>query len=402
MTYVKVRLCLMMFLNYFVWGTWYGNMNTYLTKTLQMSATEAGSIFGTVALACIITPFFVGLITDRFLSTEKTLSLAHVLSAVTLFMASRITDFGGLYTTILIHCLCFMPTIALTNTLTMRQVADPGREFPFVRMFGTFGWIASGWTISGLNAEPLALQFQVGGFAAAAMAIYALTLPKTPPQATQSTSLKSALGLDALSMLKNPSFGVLALCALLACIPLTFYFSFTNPFLTDLKVANSAGIMTLGQAAEVGMMLIMPFVFRKVSVKGILLMGLAAWAARYALFAMGDSGSNMWMIYLAILLHGVCYDFFFMTAQLYTDQEAPRHLRGSAQGLIQFITYGLGMYLGSELSGRTLDIFSRTEGAAVIRDWQPFWFSASAGAAALLLLIALFFRSNRKIEAQSA
>jgi nucleoside transporter len=396
---LRSRLCLMMFVNYFVWGAWYGTLNTYLTQTLHFSGTQAGLIFGTVALSCILSPFFVGLIADRFLATEKTLALMHVFSAATMVAASRVTSFEGLYAAILAHCIFFMPSVALTNTLAMRQMTDAGREFPFVRMFGTFGWIAIGWVIALMKVEASAVQFLVSAAASVVMAGYSLTLPHTPPRAAvDRVSVRAMLGLDALAMLRDRSFAVLAVSAFLACIPLTFYFSFTNPYLNELGIENAAGKMTYGQVAEVAMMLIMPWVFRKVPVKGILVAGLAAWAARYALFAAGDAGGNLWMLLLAIALHGICYDFFFMTAQIYTDQEAPRHLRGAAQGFIQFVTYGVGMFAGSILSGVAVDAFT----VGGVRNWGGVWGSAGAASAVILLLVTMLFRSSKKIQAQAA
>jgi nucleoside transporter len=401
---LRIRLCLMMFLNYFVWGSWYVTLNTYLTRTLNFSGEQAGLVFGTVALSCMISPFFVGLVADRFLAAEKTLALCHALGGATLLLAAQVTSFGALYWLMLLHCLFFMPSISMTNTLAMRQMKDTGREFPFVRMFGTFGWIAVGVLLSKLGVEASTTPFLIGAGASFAMCVYALTLPHTPPNASGGpVSVSSILGLDALQMLKDRSFATLAIASFLACIPLTYYFSFTNPYLNEVGVPEAAAKMTIGQGAEVFMMLIMPWVFRRVNVKGILLMGLAAWAIRYALFALGDASANMWMFYLAIGLHGICYDFFFMTGQLYTDQAAPRHLRGAAQGFILFVTYGVGMFVGSWLSGRSLDYFTTLSATGEkIKDWTSFWYSASAGAALILLVVLLFFQSKRKLEVSAS
>ena len=232
------------------------------------------------------------------------------------------------------------------------------------------------------------------------MSLFSLTLPHTPPPSKgQKVTLRRVLGLDALVMLKRPSFAVFAIASILACIPLTFYFSFTNAYLNSLHVPNAAGKMALGQASEVVMMLLMPFILRRVSVRGILLMGLLAWSVRYVLLAYGNPDSAIWMFYVAILLHGICYDFFFMTGQLYTDQEAPSNLRSAAQGLITFLTYGVGMLIGSLISGRTVDYFSHTVGTEVVRDWRAFWMTSALSAFVILVLVAVFFRSRAKIEA---
>ncbi len=398
---LRVRLSLMMFLNYFVWGCWYVTLGTYLTTTLKFSGTQAGAVFGTTALASMISPFFVGLIADRYIATERVMMALHLAGAAVLYAVSRATGFGAVYGLMLVYCLCYFPTIALTNSITLRYVADSGRDFPLIRFFGTFGWIAIGQIIGRLGIETTAMPFLLAAGASVVMALFCLTLPHMPPVKEQKTlTLRGALGFDALVMLKTPSYRVFVIASILACIPLTFYFSFTNAFLNDVGVVNAAGKMTWGQISEVGMMLLMPFIFRRITVKGILLMGLVAWSVRYLLLAAGNPSDRMWMFYLAILLHGVCYDFFFMTGQLYTDQQAPPHLRNAAQGFITFVTYGVGMFIGSLLSGRALDLFSTKTGTSVSHNWTGFWLSSSAGAFVLVVLIAVFFRSKGKIETQ--
>lgn len=387
-----------MFLNYVVWGAWYVTIGTYLTATLKFSGTQAGAVFGTTALACMISPFFVGLIADRFFSTERVLFTLHLIGAVLLFLVTQVTSFSAVYTLMLLYCLCYFPTLALTNSLTLRYVTDAGRQFPLIRVFATLGWIAIGLVVGNLGIETSSKSFLLACGASVVMALFCLTLPHTPPEKqTDAVTVRTILGLDALVMLKQPSFLIFVIASILACIPLTFYFSFTNAYLNEVGVANAAGKMTLGQASEVIMMLLMPFIFRRVSVKGILVLGLLSWAVRYALLAYGDPGAGIWMFYAAILLHGICYDFFFMTGQLYTDQEAPKHLRSTAQGLIMFMTYGVGMLLGSLLSGYAVDFFTTTTGTTAVRNWTGFWLSSSVGAFVLLLVMATFFRSRSRI-----
>jgi nucleoside transporter len=389
----------MMFLNYVIWGAWYVTIDTYLHTTLKFSGTQTAAVFGTTALASMISPFFVGLIADRFFSSEKVLAFLHFVGLILLYCVTRATSFGAVYGLMFAYCLCYFPTISLTNSLTLQHINDPGRDFPLIRVFATLGWIAAGNIIGYLGAEASNAPFMLAAGASLAMSIFSLMLPHTPPpNRGQQVTIRRVLGLDALVMLKDPSFLVFVISSILACIPLTFYFSFTNTYLNDVHVANSAGKMTLGQVSEVGMMLLMPLIFRRVSVKMILLVGLAAWAARYALLAYGNPDSGMWMFYLAILLHGVCYDFFFMTGQLYTDMQAPPNLRASAQGLIIFLTYGVGMFIGSMLSGVTLDYYSKTVGDVLTHDWQSFWISSSLGAFAILLMVGLLFRSNAKVQ----
>jgi nucleoside transporter len=297
------------------------------------------------------------------------------------------------------YCLCYFPTIALTNSLTLQHIKNTGRDFPLIRVFGTLGWIAIGVTIGHLRVETSTTPFFLAAGASVVMSLFSLTLPHTPPPSKgQAVNLRSILGLDALVMFKRPAFAVFAVASILACIPLTFYFSFTNTYLNELHVENAAGKMALGQASEVAMMLLMPFILRRLTVKNILIMGLLAWSLRYMLLAYGDPYGGLWMFYVAILLHGFCYDFFFMTGQLYTDQEAPSHLRSAAQGLITFLTYGVGMLIGSLVSGRTVDYFSQSVGGVLTRNWQSFWISSALTAFLILLLVVVFFRTNARIE----
>jgi nucleoside transporter len=393
----------MMFLNYVIWGSWYVTITTYLTSTLHFTGTQAGAVFGTASLAAIISPFFVGLVADRFFATEKVLAVMHFLGAILLYLVTTVHTFPAVYGLMLLYCLCYFPTIALTNSLLLQHVKNAGQDFPLIRVFGTLGWIVIGVVIGYLAVEKSATQFLLASGASVVMGFFSLVLPHTPPPAKgEPMDLRKALGLDALVMLKDKSFLAFSIASVLACIPLTFYFSFTNDYLNDVHVANAAGKMTLGQASEVIMMLVMPFVLRRMSVKGILLMGLGAWAVRYTLLGFGDAGPGVWMFYLAIVLHGICYDFFFMTGQLYTDQQAPPHLRSAAQGFITFLTYGIGMYAGSMLSGSALDFFTTGSGDAAVHNWRPFWLSSAAGAFVILLIVLFMFRSNAKIETKPA
>jgi nucleoside transporter len=399
----RIRLSLMMFLNYVIWGSWYVTLGAYLTINLKFTGTQAGAVFGTTALACMISPFFVGLIADRFFASERVLAALHLLGAVLLYFVTKVTSFGSVYALMFIYCLCYFPTIALTNSLTLQHLKDTGRDFPLIRVFGTLGWIAIGVTVGRLRVETSTVPFLLAAGASVVMSLFSLTLPHTPPPGKgQTVTLRRILGLDALVMLKRSSFAVFAVASILACIPLTFYFSFTNAYLNELHVPNAAGKMALGQASEVVMMLLMPFILRRVTVRSILIMGLLAWSVRYMLLAYGNPDSGIWMFYVAILLHGICYDFFFMTGQLYTDQEAPANLRSAAQGLITFLTYGVGMLIGSLISGRTVDYFTHSAGTVVTRNWQAFWTTSALSAFLILLLIAVFFRSHSKIEAASS
>lgn len=397
----SAQLSLMMFLNYVVWGAWYVTLGTYLTATLHFSGTETGAVFGTTALASMISPFFVGMVADRFFATEKMLAGLHFVGAILLYLVTQATSFAAVYGLMLAYCLCYFPTIALTNSLALKQIKDAGRQFPLIRVFGTIGWIVIGQILGWLAIEKSATMFLLAAGASVVMAVYSLTLPHTPPAgAGEPITARALLGLDALVMLKQRTYLVFILAMILGCIPLTFYFSFTNAYLNEVGVANAAGKMTIGQASEIVAMLLMPVVFRKMSVRAIIMLGLLSWSMRYGLLAYGNAGAGMWMFYLAIALHGVCFDFFFMTGQLYADQEAPSHLRVTAQGFLTFVTYGVGMFIGSLLSGVALDWFTTKSGGAEVHDWKAFWLSSAAGSFAILVMVAAFFQSRRRIESK--
>src|SRR5262245_41665775 len=399
---VKTRLCAMMFLQYIIWGAWYVTLNTYLTTTLGFTGTQAGAAFGTTALGSLVAPFFVGLVADRFFATERVMATLYAVGAVLMFLLTQVTTFPAVYGLLLLFCLCYFPTIALTNAIAMRQVSDPGKDFPLIRVMGTLGWIFINLIVGFMKVEATTTPFLLAMGASIVMSVFSLVaLPHTPPPARgQQVTLRRILGLDALAMMKDRSYLVFVIASVLACIPLTFYYSFTNLFLNEAGVNNAAGKMALGQVSEVGMMLLMPLVFRMASVRAILLVGLGSWALRYLLLAFGDAQAGVWMFYLAIVLHGVCFDFFFVTGQLYTDQEAPPHLRSTAQGFITVATYGVGMLIGSFLSGFVLDYFTTTVGTVVTRTWPSFWLSSAAMSFAIALLVLFFFRSPAKIRAK--
>jgi nucleoside transporter len=387
----------MMFLEYFVWGAWYVTMGTWLAS-IGFSGEQIGLTYGTTALAAMISPFFVGMIADRFFATQRLLALLHAAGGLLILLASTQTTFAPLYTAVLIHTLFYMPTLALTNSLSFRQMKDPGREFPPIRVLGTIGWIVAGLVVGTLAVEATSRPLQLAAAGSFALAAFCLALPHTPPQKTGRVSVRDVLGLDALQLMKERSFVVFVIGSFLVCIPLQFYYAFANPFLNEIGVTNAAGKMTLGQTSELVFMLMMPWFYQRLGVKTMLLIGMAAWVARYGLFAHGDNQSRVWMLYIGILLHGICYDFFFVTGQIYVDQKAPAHVRASAQGFITLVTYGVGMLIGSWLSGRVVDAFAMTDDGRVIHDWVHIWLTPAAMAAAVLLLFAVLFRSNQKAE----
>jgi nucleoside transporter len=381
-----------MFLQYFVWGAWYVTMGTWLGGTLHFSGEQIGLAAGTTAVAAIISPFFVGMIADRFMATERILAALHIVGGGVLYFASLQTTFGAFYFVLLVYTLCYMPTLALSNSLSFRQMDDPGREFPLIRVLGTIGWIVAGLFIGTLGLEATARPLQIAAAGSVVLGLFCLALPHTPPipKTGQQVTIGAILGLDAVKLLRERSFAVFVLGSFLVCIPLQFYYAFANLFLNELNVTNAAGKMTLGQMSEIFFMLVMPWFFRRLGVKWMLLVGMAAWTARYTFFAFGTHADLVWMLYAGILLHGICYDFFFVTGQIYVDRKAPPDLRAAAQGFIAFVTLGVGMFIGSWASGRVVDAFRVGTG----HDWHSIWLVPAAGAAVVLVLFALFFRSS--------
>ena len=390
---VRVKLSAMMFLQYFVWGAWYVTMGTWLGQTLHFSGEQIGLAFGTTALAAMISPFFVGMVADRLMATERILAALHIVGGVVLLFASTQTTFGRFYGVLLIYTLCYMPTLALSNSLSFRQMADPGREFPPIRVLGTIGWIVAGLAIGTLGLEATATPLRIAAAGSILLGLFCLMLPHTPPLekvAGARATWSDILGLDALKLLGERSFAVFVLGSFLICIPLQFYYAFANMFLNEIHVSNAAGKMTFGQMSELFFMLVMPWFFRRLGIKWMMLVGMAAWTARYVFFAYGNNAELVWMLYAGILLHGICYDFFFVTGQIYVDTKAPGDLRAAAQGLIAFVTLGVGMFIGSWASGRVVDAYVIGSG----HDWNRIWLVPAAGAAFVLVLFALFFRSS--------
>jgi nucleoside transporter len=398
---IRLKLSTLMFLQYFVWGAWSVTLGTWLGQTLGFSGEQIGLAAGTTGLAAIISPFFVGMIADRFLASERILAALHIFGGAILFYASTRTSFGPFYMVLIAYALCYMPTLALSNSLSFHQMRDPGREFPSIRVLGTIGWIVQGLIIGSLGLEATAIPMRIAAAASVALGLFCLALPHTPPKGGRRATLSDVLGLEALRLLRDRSFAVFVLGSFLVCIPLQFYYAFANLFLNELMVEGAARKMTLGQMSEIGFMLVMPWCFRRLGVKVMLLVGMAAWTARYLFFAYGDNAALMWMLYAGILLHGVCYDFFFVTGQIYVDRKAPIEVRAAAQGLIAFVTLGVGWFLGSWASGRVVDAFAISGGHA----WSRIWLVPAAGAAVVLILFALLFRSGEseaRAEAQAA
>ncbi|MEM6766775.1 MAG: nucleoside permease [Bacteroidota bacterium] len=388
------RLSVMMFLEYFIWGAWYVTMGTYLNQTLEFSGVEIASAYGTGAIAAMISPFFVGLFADRFFPTERVLGVMHLVGAVLMYWASTAEDFASFYPILLGYTLCYMPTIALTNAVSFHQMKDPGKQFPVVRVWGTAGWIAAGLIIGFMKVEAQALPLQMAAGLSVLMGLYAFSLPHTPPKDKgKKVSIRDVLGLDALALLKERSFGVLFLASILICIPLMFYYTWANPFLNEVGFENAAGKMTLGQMSELLFLLVMPFLFKRYGVKIMMLIGMLAWGARYVMFAYGAPDSMVWMLYAGIILHGICYDFFFVTGQIYADNRAPENLRSSVQGMMTFATYGVGMFIGSLVSGPIVDNYA-TPGGLVPHEWTAIWLIPAAFSVVVAIIFFVLFKDS--------
>ncbi|HXB35535.1 MAG TPA: nucleoside permease [Puia sp.] len=389
------RLAFMMFVEYFIWSSWYVTMTSYMPVHLQSTDIQIGAAYSALAIATMVSPFFVGMVADRYFAAQKIMGVMHLLGAVILFLVPTIKDNGLFYWAILIYSLLYMPTIALSNSVAFSQMSDPGKQFPWIRVFGTAGWIVAGLLVGGLLWETSANIFYLAAAASALLGLFSFALPNTPPKGSAgNASASKALGTDAFVLFKNRPYLIFFIAAILVCVPLSFYYGFANKFLNELGVSDAAGKMILGQISEGLFIMAIPFLFNSIGVKKMLLLGMTAWILRYICFAYGDTGTGIWMLYAGIILHGVCYDFFFVTGYMYTEKKAGEKIKSAAQGLFTFATYGLGMFIGTWFSGFTVHGYVT---GPHTHDWKGIWLVPAYIAAGVLLYFIVFFREKKLV-----
>ena len=407
-TLIKIQLSFMMFLQFFIWGGWFVTLGTFLGNNLNATGGQIAMAFSTQSWGAIIAPVFIGLIADRYFNAEKILGILHLLGSVLLLLMSQTNDFSVFYLYVFSYMLLYMPTLALVNSVSFNQMNDTALEFPLIRTFGTIGWIISGVVISyvfswdtqdSITSGALSNTFKMVALASLILGAFSFSLPKTPPYGNdqKSFSLKSALGWDALKLLKDRNFLLFFITSVLICIPLAFYYQQANPFLVELGMNNPTAKMALGQVSEVLFMLLVPTFFIRFGFKKTILVGMMAWVVRYLLFAYGDVGEKAYMLIIGILLHGICYDFFFVSGQIYTDFKAGEKVRSAAQGLITLATYGVGMLIGFWIAGKVSDAFLIQTGQ---HNWDTIWKFPALFALGIFLLFLLIFK-NEKINFQN-
>jgi nucleoside transporter len=390
------KLSLMMLLEYFIWGSWYVTMSTYMTVFLDSSGSQIGAAYSALAIATIISPFFVGMVADRYFAAQRIMGVLHLVGAALLYLATQVTDNTVFYWVILLYSLMYMPTIALSNSIAFHQMSDPGKQFPWIRVFGTVGWIVAGLTIAALDVEKtsqLPFTFHMAAIASLALGVFSFLLPHTPPKGKPEKA-STTIGMEALVLFRDRPYLVFFIAAVLICIPLSFYYGFANVFLNTIGMDNAAGKMTLGQFSEAIFILAIPFLFNSIGVKNMILIGMLAWIARYVCFAFGNVDANLWMLYAGIILHGICYDFFFVTGYMYTEKKAGPQFKNAAQGLFTFATYGLGMLIGTLVSGFVTDYYTTADA----RDWRSIWYVPAGIAVIVLVYFIIFFKEKRDIQ----
>ncbi len=391
---IIITLSFMMFLQYYIWGSWYVTMGTFMTEFLKSTGMQIGAVYSALAIATMISPFFIGMVADRFFAAQRLMGVLHILGGLLLFLASKVEHNGPFYWVILLYSLAYMPTIALSNSVAFRQMTDPGKQFPVVRVFGTVGWVVAGFMIALLGIEKTPATFYMASIVSVALGLFSFTLPNTPPQGKTVSSAKAILGIDALMLFRERPYLIFFIAAIFVCIPLSFYFGFANLYLNQSGMQNAAGKMVMGQISEALFILAIPFLFNRIGVKKMLLIGMTAWILRYLCFAFGNIDTNLWMLYAGIILHGVCYDFFFVTGYMYTEKKSNERIKNTAQGLFTFVTYGLGMFIGTWFSGFVTSYYTVNN----VYQWKNIWYIPTYIAVAVLICFIFFFKEKKQIE----
>lgn len=395
--HIRTRLSVMMFAQYFIWGAWWVTLGAYLNASGFDGI--IGATYASQGYAAIITPLFIGAIADRYFSAQKLLGILHLVGAALLFWLSTIEGDGRLFfTVVLFYMFLYMPTIPLSNSIAFNAMSSTEKQFPSIRVLGTIGWIVAGLIVGFMQVEQTNVPILLAAGASALAGVFAFFLPDTPPKgATGKINWRSLTGFDVLSQIRDRSFWIFIICSLLICIPLAFYYAYTNTFLIEQGVERAAAIQTLGQVSEIFFMLLLPLAFARLGVKYVLIIGMLAWALRYVAFAFGfgPAGAVMPMLLLGILLHGVCYDLFFVAGQIYVDKTTSPEIRARAQSFLALVTLGIGTVVGSNLANWIYVSNAVTDNE---HNWRVIWLTPAVLAMVVAIMFALLFKTQKQPE----